>query len=1037
MKRNRLYAIFCTLAVAATGAIGCADDPTGGYLTDGDSTLSATVDFRPLVPALDASTRTAGDKIKAIESLCVLLYDAKGDLVEKYPLTEGKGAGRYTLSGEGRNPGDGYPSDPDQPIAEARTPRATFTLADKVPYGDYYMYAVANMGDLSDYASQIRTVDGLKNIRLTWQTDVAKDNQMLGYFTPADEVLKQAPLLRINTPQTALHAWLRRAASKVTIVYDGSGLEENVFIYLKSVRILDIPKTCLLGDKNTPTEKAQLTEGETITYGTGSDFDESWPARVTKGRPVYPHPEGVYEPSKEGEYRAAAHSETAEALFFYENMQGTGKDKRQDADGNGVLDCPGNKTEKDDGYKDNIPCGTYIEVKAFYRSTHLDRLSCGDITYRFMLGKNVTTDYDAERNHHYKLTLKFKRFANDVDWHIDYSEDEPDMLIPSPFYISYLYNHSMRMPLKINTAGHEIVSLQANIVENGWAPTGAPKSEYYYPADLPKETGNVATGKPFNGFLSLRRTLVTVIEPDNTEAADKAEAKNKAYYYDNNRHKRNYLTTVGTHDIDAPDPENNTVLGAEGDGAYYVTTSTTEEGGRRSTVFQIPLYTRAKQMIIKTGFTGNNPYDAYTRTAKVQFIATLKDGEGNLITLKDTARIVQARRVVNPKGVWRKHDTKTPFHVVLKRLPNETATSFETFHSEGPWKAYVVRGDRQAIHLAQDTVRGGTDTPIDFNILFEGCNADESKFAIIRVEYHNYSCYHLIFARQGSSPGALVSGGRRWRTCNMRTATTEASCPVEEGSLFRFGNWTDPIDATNNVYDGFKDNSSTPFLIAGTTTKKTWANIPAAAAATGSFSNPTVDGRELEVATFDDYNKLYESDDIEQGYGVLYGNDATETLEKVEEVYGHSYSTHGDADTKGKGYGMRGTFVYNKAEKSEYSGRNLFFPIGTAGYGHRKHEDAFVDGYSKGSSTAVLKYAGTGIYIQDLYRPIFYDLFKRPGAIYWLQKMDPNSAREKEAIGWDFNYFSFDFNLISKSNVSKDGKKDTSDACFIRCVEKN
>lgn len=44
-----------------------------------------------------------------------------------------------------------------------------------------------------------------------------------------------------------LHSWIRRAASKVTIAYDGSGLEDGVFIYLKSVTIKDIPQKCYLG----------------------------------------------------------------------------------------------------------------------------------------------------------------------------------------------------------------------------------------------------------------------------------------------------------------------------------------------------------------------------------------------------------------------------------------------------------------------------------------------------------------------------------------------------------------------------------------------------------------------------------------------------------------------------------------------------------------------------------------------------------------------------------------------------------------------
>lgn len=93
-------------------------------------------------------------------------------------------------------------------------------------------------------------------------------------------------------------------------------------------------------------------------------------------------------------------------------MQGTGKDKSQDADGNGELDHPG-LPDRPDEYpnyklKDGKPYGTYIEVKAYYVSNHEDRVGSGDITYRFMLGKNVTTDYNAERNYHYKLTLKFK-----------------------------------------------------------------------------------------------------------------------------------------------------------------------------------------------------------------------------------------------------------------------------------------------------------------------------------------------------------------------------------------------------------------------------------------------------------------------------------------------------------------------------------------------------------------------------------------------------------------------------------------------------
>ena len=82
--------------------------------------------------------------------------------------------------------------------AEAKTKRATFKLA-QVPYGYYYMYAVANMGNLAELEKDnIQTVDKLKSINLTWEaenwfateetadgkvTRATKNHQMFGYFT--------------------------------------------------------------------------------------------------------------------------------------------------------------------------------------------------------------------------------------------------------------------------------------------------------------------------------------------------------------------------------------------------------------------------------------------------------------------------------------------------------------------------------------------------------------------------------------------------------------------------------------------------------------------------------------------------------------------------------------------------------------------------------------------------------------------------------------------------------------------------------------
>lgn len=1006
MKRNLLYGL---LGIWLIGLAACTDDAIGwedGFGPGSASTLVATVEFKPLTAALQKS-RTGGEAIKSIEDMCVLLYDSKENLVEKYPLS----SGQFKVESASR----------DDSRTEKETPRATFQLT--VPYGLYYAYVVANMGDLSGHAEAIKTVTGLKNISFDWLKEVGENNQMFGHFTLANEIRDEAPLLTIGKKSLQLHAWIRRAASKVTVAYDGSALEEGVFIYLKSIQIKDIPKSCLLGNKNVPAGWEQLIrEGETITYAEGSAYDETWPARITKGRPYYPHDEKY-------DLKADVHSDRADALFFYENMQGEGKDKRQDADGDHELDVPGSKEEGDAGYKDDMLYGTYIEVQGYYRSIHPDRVGSGPIVYRFMLGKNVTTNYDAERNHHYKLTLKFNRFANDVDWHIDYEEEIPSIQVPEPYYISYLYNHSMLMPVKVNTASRKLVNFSAKVDTNAWAPHDAVGLNYYKAMDPMTPEGKSAALNPWNGFLSLRKTKQTVIPFAGDITACNAE--NKKYYEEHHRGDRAYQVTTGEYDSDADGQ----------DGKYYVA----EDPDEQAVNFRLPMYTRAKQLIIKTGYTGNNPYVAYRRRAVVTFTAELDDGR----TIVKPATVLQVRRVVNPKGIWRKHNSVRPFHVVLKHLPSEDAQEFKTFTSEGAWKAYVVRGDQDFITLdGKAETSGSTGTPVDFTIGFKGtCSENESRCAVIRVEYHNYSCFHLIFVRQGSAPMALFEGGRKWHTCNMRTASEEAACPTEEGSLFKFGNWNQPIDASNNLNDkmpwinvtqaDFKDHSQTPMLIAGTKDSLLWGDIEAQNHS-GRFSDPTIGGKTVSVATYKDYNDLYLRDDIEQAYGVLYGDDATETLSKVSEVYGHSYKTHSDGNDVGSGYGMRGCFVYNTSESGSYSGRNLFFPIGVSGYGHRKENRGTEVG------NGVLRYSAGQVGPMSsniVYRPLFYDLYMRPGAVYWLKEQvadggRPNDAGNKECIAWDFNYFTFDFNYLSSSNLFKaKDDVDCSDACFVRCVE--
>lgn len=407
MKKSFLQYIIVSLIIFAF--TGCQDDfMKEETIGEGKAMVSATLDFKPMSSAL-TRTRAAGDVLKDISSLHVLLYDYDTKILKKSWKVEG-----YTVSDEDRE----YTDAENKHSAEEKTKRATFKLPERIDFGRYYMYAVANIPDLlTEYSDDIQTVDGLKNITLVWDSeDMAANGQMIGCLMTRAATLPidDEPLI-LNENSTKLHAWLRRVASKVTVAFDGSSLKEGVSIYLKAFRIKKIPTSCKLGADNTVTDSKKLQAGEEVIYCDSKNYDANYPALVTRNLP-YPR---VQKTGEDGTMSWVmdpdAHSETnPNSLFFYENMQGEGPDKRQSDEINhdGILDelYPYDKKQY----------ATYIEVDAYYESTNPERPGICNITYRFMLGQNVTTDYDAKRNSHYKLTLHFNGFADEPDWRIDY-----------------------------------------------------------------------------------------------------------------------------------------------------------------------------------------------------------------------------------------------------------------------------------------------------------------------------------------------------------------------------------------------------------------------------------------------------------------------------------------------------------------------------------------------------------------------------------------------------------------------------------------
>lgn len=1012
---------------------GCKDDlfydPEIG---EGEGTLTAQVVFSPVLDALD-NTRTAGDAIKQIKSLCVFIYDRNNRLVRRVPQSELLG---LTFSDNDKMPADAYENAPDgSHQAEAKTPKATFSI-EGVEFGRYYIYAVANMGDLTQYSDDdLDTPDKLKNIELIWnESDISANDQMFGYFTPSDAKSSQgfdAPLVTVNNTNVSLHAWLKRAASKVTVAVDGSQLYEGVSVEIRSIQIRDIPQSCFLGRDNVASSHLIADGEKTELQGANNIVNKSqtWPRNIDD-----------------------AHTETANAYFFYENMQGEGQSKHQAWSQPATTpEFPDGNDPQSKGFKDSKVHGSYIEVVGYYRSTVPGHVSEGPIVYRFMLGKDVDNNYDAQRNYHYKLTLKLRNYANENDWHIVYPQT-PDIIARDPYYISYLYDQTMLYPVKI--VGGKLISLRADLPvddtnKNSWHPAQVDPRETIQPY----YTGAIDNPGPWNGFLSVRKTTKasfgTVAEGFGSLNPN-TYTENYNYYNTNKRGWRTYDDlTPGKH--------------PHADGDYIIENSGSEW------VAKVPLYTRAKVMVSQTAYTGNNPYVAYQRWAHVTFTAKVEDVNGDLHTVSKTVTIIQMRRVVNPKGIWRSGNNVQPFHVEMMILPYESSFTFEPLYSDGPWYAEIEQGDwftleptpGRSQRNADGTISGIGDpykqtdlgepddktNPgriIDFTFRPNGTTSTP-RGGIIRIYYNNYTCVHRIFVRQGYDPVSFYGSATKWHSFNLKTADEEVDDPTLEGSYFRRYNTGLPIAASNNKFDKFFVNGTDEdFQIAGTNDTRKWNQITTTQAAWPTF---TIDGKVCQIPDVNDWNNLINNDNTLYGFGVLYGDGDEETLISRTDLYGQ---------TNDKGRGMRGVFLCDAK-----TGTQIFMPIGASGYGRFKQRCEKQNAYNRlpvgwegviqyanryeampltGSSVSG-KWEGVDHTFGVNYKPLFWDLWRRQGALYWISE---NNNANITDHGLDINYYTFDFSVASVADVGLvwpggwGGEPDPSgtDAIQIRLVEK-
>ncbi|MDE6416494.1 MAG: hypothetical protein K2K68_05650, partial [Duncaniella sp.] len=1028
MKLSRYISFL--FAIPALIFTACEDElPYDDYVIgEGDASLSAEVEFHPLDPALDS--RAAGNAVNTINELWMVIYKFNADgteagLYEKVKIYD-SAENDYILPGSNFQidqtgntgvPGDAAsvtpPSDTNVGPNDGAvggtgeaTPRASFKLPN-IPYGRYKMFAVANV-DLTDV--DCTTIDNLRKTRFKWNTDVRLDNQMFGYFTPYSSQTSnaEAPLITLNEPEVKLHAWVKRLVSKVTVSFDPSDLNENVRIYIKSVTIHDIPEYCYLGEKNTPTDTLQLIRnGESFTYynpGEDSNADhEKWKIILSK---------------RSGSKGETGHTEADRALYFFENMQGNYEgqsqyDKRQNPDEVGKLvDYPSDGPD----YKDAKLCGTYIEVEAYYDSRHKDKISQGPIKYRFMLGKNSTFNYDAERNYHYKLTLKFRGWANEVDWHIHYKEYTRTLITPEPYYISYLYGQEMDFPARVLLLPEDNpadFSVKAEIVENNWWPwdrehknadgtKGARPAEFvpsgltglrningfawnvgafnnnfpYVPYSPAKYTTSFPYGgSNYVGFLSLKPNTVDVIGTDADILASGLSLDKNGYgtnantylknYYQNNKLAENQYSLVGPQaDFDNIDKSVNVL---------------------------IPMYTRNKEMVPATDFTGNNVFNAYHRFAKVRFTLwkgntqiPFKNEKGEDETER-ISTIYQVPRIENPKAIYRDANNDQEFDIQLMVLPNAGTSTYATFPSDGPWRASIMCQTESFIELMDSTgsgkidalgqyIHGSTDMAVHFKYKPKGkITDDKTRCGIIKVEYHDYNCVHLIFVRQGYHQGVEL-GNATWSCYNVYATSRGGAnrdsyvpgqetsvqvaltrSPLSVGSYLKRSQYNYSIrEANNDTYGWLQsvtgESLSTAYIDASGNTQTRdakwgdiqgfgWTNFEKSNGTTQTLAQRATNrkwadtwtavqfqaGQRFDVPTAENYKSLITN--CKFGYGIVYADGANSTASDFATANGYTdYGNTGSWSEKG----VRACVVYNETD-----GKNIIFPLSALGQARR------------------------------------------------------------------------------------------------------
>ncbi len=227
----------------------------------------------------------------------------------------------------------------------------------------YTVYAIANAG----YKIEARSRDEIERLEIAFSHSLANMEEygvLLMCGKSSEGVLTDGDIVNID---------LQRALSKIVLKCDYSQLNSDVEIEVKRVMLKNVPSGTLLYGPNRIASKEGVTVGREVIEPAKSELQE-----------------GI-------------------VLYQFENMQGT------------LLASNKDETLKlwPEGSLYSDIC-SYLEMEAQYSSARKE----GKILYRFYLGKDMTSNFDVERNTQYTVNLNFRGdgAVDENSWRVDNSE---------------------------------------------------------------------------------------------------------------------------------------------------------------------------------------------------------------------------------------------------------------------------------------------------------------------------------------------------------------------------------------------------------------------------------------------------------------------------------------------------------------------------------------------------------------------------------------------------------------------------------------